>query len=307
MSQYFGVKLVKVEIDPVTLKLMPATVSKYINCNTVCVYASAPTFTHGVVDPVEELGALCVERGLGLHVDNCLGGFLLSFLCKLGMLNRQWDFQVPGVTSISIDLHKYGFCSKGVSVVCFRDPALRRLTYVPSVDGCEGLYVTPTLQGSRAGGVIAQAWATVLYMGENGYEKLATDMHTVTNDVKDIVRSIPELDLLVDSDAAIVPVVSNSKNINIYQVASIMEQKGWNMFTGQHPPVMSVCLGEQHLKVLGDWAKDLKDAVSMVRNNPSVKLEGTTAVYGSAAAIPDELLDSVLRSYCDTRMRVKQA
>ena len=85
---------------------------------------------------------------------------------------------------MSVDVHKYGLASKGVSVCCFRDAALRRGTYMPSVDGCEGLYITPTLQGSRSGGVIAQAWATLLGTGENGYEKMAADMVSLVNRVK---------------------------------------------------------------------------------------------------------------------------
>ena len=89
-------------------------------------------------------------RGIGLHVDNCLGGFLLSYMSKQGLYTEPWDFSVPQVTSMSVDVHKYGFASKGASVVGFRDPALRRLSYVPSWDGCEGLYVTTTLQGSRS-------------------------------------------------------------------------------------------------------------------------------------------------------------
>ena len=122
----------------------------------------------------------------------------------------------------------------------------------------------------------------------------------------------PELQLLVEPDAAIVPIVAAppssgaTKAVDIYQVASVMEQKGWNMFTGQHPPVMSVCLGEQHNRTLGTLLKDLKAAVATVKKNPGMKLEGQCAVYGAAATIPDELLDSVLRSYCDIRLSVKE-
>lgn len=195
---YFGVTLTKLPLCPITLKLLPETVEKALSRNTVAVYASAPTFTHGIVDPIEDLGTLAEKRGVGLHVDNCLGGFLLSYLSKAGVFTRPWDFRVKGVTTISCDLHKcvpfyafrlmdngrvrktvsirehvrvgswsrYGHTSKGVSVIAFRTAELRRMSYVPSVDGCEGLYVTPTLQGSRAGGTIAQAWATVCISGE---------------------------------------------------------------------------------------------------------------------------------------------
>ena len=122
----------------------------------------------------------------------------------------------------------------------------------------------------------------------------------------------PELRLLVEPDAAIVPIVASpasewgGKAGSIYQVASVMEAKGWNMFTGQHPAVMSVCLGEQHNRTLGTMLTDLSNAVKTVKADPSMKLEGQCAVYGAAASIPDELLDSVLRSYCDIRLSVKE-
>ena len=152
---------------------------------------------------------------------------------------------------------------------------LRRLTYVPSVDGCEGLYVTPTLQGSRPGGIVAQAWGTLLSVGEEGYVDFAKKYAQMVDHVKEILDSIPELELLVEPDCACVPIKSVEKSISIYQVATLLEKKGWNMFTGQNPPVMTVCLGEQHLRVLEKWGEDIKDAVALLRANPNIKLEET--------------------------------
>ena len=303
---YFGVSLTKLPVCPQTLRLLPDTVAAAISRRTVAVYASAPSFTHGVVDPIEELASLAAGRGIGLHVDNCLGGFLLSFMQRIGKHDAPFDFRVAGVTTISCDCHKFGHTSKGVSVVAFRDPALRRLSYVPSVDGCEGLYVTPTLQGSRAGATIAQAWATLLFLGEEGYRRMAEEVTQVADQMAEIVAKIPELQLLVQPDAAIVPITTApGAGFSIYQVASLLEAAGWNLFTGQHPPVMSACIGEQHLRVTEEWGRDLEAAVARLKAEPGIQLEGHAAVYGSAAAVPDELLDSVLRSYVDIRMQVK--
>merc|ERR1712159_377919 len=106
------------------------SVKEAVTSSTICVYASAPTFPHGVVDPIEELAPFCKEKGIGLHVDNCLGGFWLTYMQRQGLGRMmKWDFEVDGVTSISIDIHKYGFASKGASVIAFRDNALRRATY----------------------------------------------------------------------------------------------------------------------------------------------------------------------------------
>eukprot|EP00615_Pteridomonas_danica_P002513 CAMPEP_0114346224 /NCGR_PEP_ID=MMETSP0101-20121206/12882_1 /TAXON_ID=38822 ORGANISM="Pteridomonas danica, Strain PT" /NCGR_SAMPLE_ID=MMETSP0101 /ASSEMBLY_ACC=CAM_ASM_000211 /LENGTH=495 /DNA_ID=CAMNT_0001482711 /DNA_START=106 /DNA_END=1593 /DNA_ORIENTATION=+ len=302
---YFGVKLVKTGLNS-KMEMDVDQVAAACTPNTVAIYSSAPTFTHGIVDPIEQLSDLAIKKGVGLHVDNCLGGFLLSYLARLGHFTQPFDFQVPGVTSMSVDVHKYGYASKGASVCVFRDNELRRGSYVPSVDGCEGLYVTPTLQGSRSGAIIAQAWSTLLAVGDNGYSKMASDTDRIMKVIMKTVDNNPDLELLVRPSAAIIPIVcAKGSNINIYQVASVLEKKGWNMFTGQHPAVMSACIGETHNKVIDEWVSDLEDAVKMVKANPDMKLEGNCAVYGAASTLPDEVLDSVLRSYCDIRMEVK--
>jgi len=131
-------------------------------------------------------------------------------MSKQGLFTRKWDLSTPGVTSISVDVHKYGFSSKGVSVCGFKDPELRRASYMPSADGCEGLYITPTLQGSRSGAQIAQAWATLQRVGDDGYREMARDIAGLVDRVKATVKSIPELKLLVEPDAAIVPISSGA-------------------------------------------------------------------------------------------------
>eukprot|EP00755_Sulcionema_specki_P022379 Sspe_Gene.76352::Locus_47705_Transcript_1_1_Confidence_1.000_Length_2123::g.76352::m.76352/K01634/SGPL1, DPL1; sphinganine-1-phosphate aldolase len=304
---YLGIKLVKVPVDE-NQKLRADQVRKAITRNTIAIFASAPTFSHGVVDPIEELGALAEEKGLGLHVDNCLGGFLLTFLSRAGHYTPKWDFEVRGVTSMSVDVHKYGFATKGASVVAFRDKAMRQRTYVTSTDGCEGLYTTPTIQGSRSGATVAVAWATLVYYGEEGYMKVARRLSDTMERFKAVVRKHPDIDLLVNPDASVVPIVAKDPKLNIYKVASMLEKRGWNMFTGQTPPVMCVCVGEQQTeKVVDEWAKDLKEVLEYLREHPeeNSKVEGTAAVYGAAATTPVEVLESVMRGYNDVNLMVK--
>ena len=195
---YFGMKLTKIPVDKSSsFALTASAVRRYLTSDVVCIYASAPTFPHGVIDDIEDLGCLASSRGVGLHVDNCLGGVLLSYMDRQGCTPKHqlWDFQAAGVTSISVDIHKYGNASKGASVVAFRDPDLRRLTYVVVTDGCEGLYVTPTLQGSRGGAVIAQAWATMLRFGDAGYLQFAAEIHRSHMKCQEIINSVPGLQL----------------------------------------------------------------------------------------------------------------
>jgi sphinganine-1-phosphate aldolase len=300
---YFGMELIKVPLDPKTKALRAAAVRPYLTSNTVAIYASAPSFAHGVIDEIVELGELAMTRGIGLHVDNCLGGFLLSFMAREGLLAKPFDFAIAGVTSMSIDVHKYGCAPKGASVVAFRDPALRRLTYVPSTDGCEGLYVTPTIQGSRSGANIAAAWATLVHVGAKGYGAKAVAITECLEKIKAFVRKTPELQLCADADACVVPVCSDK--LDVYALATHLEDKGWKVFTGQKPATVTFPVGDQTPAVVEQLLVDLGASVTYLREHPEFKAKGNAAVYGAAAATPDEVLDSVLRGYVDLTLKVK--
>ncbi|GMI34453.1 hypothetical protein TeGR_g3720 [Tetraparma gracilis] len=303
--KYFGIKLVKCPMDS-KCAMTAATAKPYITSSTVALYASAPTFPHGVVDDIPGLSDLALARGIGLHVDNCLGGFLLSFMKSNGLLHKPFDFEVPGVTTMSVDLHKYGGSNKGNSVCLFRTEELRQSTYMPSWDGCEGLYVTPTIQGSRSGATISAAWSTLMNTGVNGYDVVAKNHHSTLEKARAAVEAIDGIELLVTPDAAILPMVASDKKIDIYLIASRMEKKGWNLFTGQNPPCLGLCIGDVHLKMLDTWVKDLTESVAHVQAHPDEKPTGNAAVYGSASTIPDDLLDSILRSYVDISLSVKE-
>jgi len=297
---YFGMKLVKLDQDDAQ-QLSAAAVRGALTRNTVLVYSSAPTFPHGVVDPIEDLGSVCKEKDVGLHVDNCLGGIYLSFLHQCGAFRRGFDFRVPGVTTMSVDLHKYGYASKGVSVVAFGDNELRRVSYVP-VAGLE-FYVTPTLQGSRGGASIAAAWATLVHYGKNGYDSECAKLLSVHQKVTDAVAEIPGIKMLLKSDACIIPITGDG--VDIWAVAAKMEKSGWNLFTAREPPCMCLCYGAQHIAMIDVFVKDLRICVEHVQKNPKEKVVGEAAVYGAASVLPDDVLSEVMRSYCDIKLTVK--
>lgn len=304
-AHYYGVRLVKILADQKTQQMDVAAARSAISANTVAIYASAPTFPHGVVDPIEELSALALEKGLGLHVDNCLGGFYLSFLQRQGLFKRKFDFELPGVTTVSIDVHKYGFASKGVSVVAFRNPELRRLSYVPVMDGLT-LYITPTIQGARGGAVMAQAWGTILHYGMDGYTKAIRHLYDIEQGFKKAVEETPGVRPLCNADLSVLPIASDEEGIDIYVVASLLEKRGWNMFTARDPPCMSVCFGERHGDLMQSWVEDLRDCLAEIRRNPGKKPEGDAAVYGAAKALPPDILGDVMRGYVDIKMKVKK-
>ncbi|CAK9115604.1 Sphingosine-1-phosphate lyase 1 (S1PL) (SP-lyase 1) (SPL) (SPL 1) (Sphingosine-1-phosphate aldolase) [Durusdinium trenchii] len=301
---YFGLDIIKVDADPQTFRLEAKQVEAALTSDTIAVYASAPSFPFGTVDPIEDIAKVTKKHNLGLHVDNCLGGFYLSGLQKAGLFDRKFDFAVDGVTTISVDIHKYGFAPKGASVVCFSEPYLRRLTVHPVTTGLT-LYVTPTLQGSRGGGVVAAAWATMMYFGEEGYVSYAKRFDDLKRKVEVAVSKIPGLRLAIKSDLSIIPIASD--DYDIYAVSTLLEQKGWSSFTSQNPPLMQFCVGEQHFRVIDDFLRDLEDCAAQVRKNPGIKVEGDAAVYGAAKLLPDEVLGDVMKSYIEVKMKVKRA
>lgn len=302
---YFGVTLIKLEVDRTSLQLTPALVGPHLSDNTIAVYCSAPSFPHGVVDDVEGLARLCKARGVGLHVDNCLGGVYLSFLKQANIFKRKFDFELDGVTTISIDVHKYAFSPKGASVVCFASTELRKRTLCAVTDGLT-LYVTPTMQGSRSGAVIAAAWATLVYHGQQGYREAFAQLWAIHERVQNEVRSIEGLKLLTPtgSDAAVVAI--GSDRFDIFALATRMEEKGWNVFTSMDPDCVGLCYGQQHLLVIDQWLADLRECAAYLCLHPSTKAGGDAAVYGAAKALPRAILTDVLRSYIDVKMTVKE-
>jgi len=308
---YFGIKLVKLMARSTDHKLDPAEVKATLNSNTICIYASAPSFPHGVVDPVTELAAIAKERNIGCHVDNCLGGFYLSYLRRCGVFTEDFDFSVPGVTTMSIDVHKYGFASKGCSVVAFANNDIRRLTYIPTTDGTT-LYITPTLQGSRSGATIASAWATLMHIGDEGYTEAFAEMDRIFKRVQhEVENNVDGIELLTSSTLAVVPLCAsldaNGRPIyDIYALASRLSERGWNMFTACKPPCMSLCLGQQHDDAVIDlWLVELKEEIAYLKANPGTKPSGDAGVYGTADLLPGNILGEVMRSYVDVKMTVK--
>ncbi len=167
-ADYFRMKLTLVPVDPVTRKVNLKAMAAAISGQTVVLVGSAPHFPHGIVDPIEDIARLTHRNGVGCHVDCCLGGFLVPFMEKAGFQLDPCDFRVKGVTSISADTHKYGYTPKGTSVVMYANKEIRHRQFFVDTDWQGGVYTTPTMAGSRPGGVIATTWATLMYMGEEG-------------------------------------------------------------------------------------------------------------------------------------------
>jgi glutamate/tyrosine decarboxylase-like PLP-dependent enzyme len=254
--------------------------------NTILLAASAPQYPQGVMDPIEELGAFAHKKGLPLHVDACLGGYMLPWLERLGHAIPRWDFRVPGVTSVSADLHKYGYAPKGVSCLVYRDMRYMRNQFFISTDWSGGIYASPTMAGSRPGGPVAAAWASLVALGEAGFVDLARKALEVTARLRAGIEAIDGLMILGDPPATVFAWGSSDPAIDVYAVADQMAQRGWTLDRQQRPPSVHVTVNAHNAPVVDRYLEDLRASVDEVRAHPELKREGEAAMYGLIARVP---------------------
>jgi glutamate/tyrosine decarboxylase-like PLP-dependent enzyme len=303
-AQYFGLKLRVIALDD-DFCVDLAAVEAAINKNTIAIVGSACNFPYGTIDPIESLSAIAKERGVGLHVDGCLGGFFLPWAERLGQPVPLFDFRLPGVTSISCDTHKYGYAPKGTSVVLYRGAALRRFQYFTTSDWPGGLYYSPTFSGSRPGGLSAACWAALVSIGEEGYLTATRQILDAVAVMKQGVAEIPEL-RLIGRTIGVFAFMSTTDRLNIYQVLDQMSEKGWSL-TGLQRPAgihLSPTLRHAQPRVAQHFVADLKEAVAFVRDHPDF-MGGMAPIYGLAATIPDRsLVHGMLQQVMDVYYRV---
>jgi glutamate/tyrosine decarboxylase-like PLP-dependent enzyme len=222
---YLGVKLVVVDVDPETFRADPELMAAAITDNTILLVASATSYAHGVVDPIEAIGAIAKERDLLFHVDGCIGAFLLPYLRRLGADIPAFDFTVDGVTSISMDLHKYAYCPKGASIVAYRDKSLRAHQIYSCSSWSGYSVVNPTIQSSKSGGPLAAAWAVLRFIGDAGYLDLADKLHASCRRILDGLATIPELRVLGEPEMSLIAFTSDE--VNVFDVVDEMKERGW--------------------------------------------------------------------------------
>lgn len=301
-AQYFNIKLVKVPVDE-NYRADIKAVKKAISRRTIVIVGSAPTFPHGMIDPIEEMSELARKKGIGFHTDACLGGFLLPWIEKLGYEVPRFDFRLPGVTSISADTHKYGYAAKGTSVVLYRDCELRHYQFFKTGDWPGGLYFSPTMAGSRPGALLAACWASMVSMGEKGYLDGAKKIMQTADKIKKGIESIPELFILGNP----LWVISfASRDINIYSLMDYMTNRGWSLNGLHKPSCVHICVTLRHTQpgLAEKLIRDLKAGIKYVKANPDAKGD-MAPMYGMAASFPDRgLVADVMNIYMDTLYKV---
>jgi sphinganine-1-phosphate aldolase len=285
-AQDYGIELIKVPVDPITQRANVKAMAKKINRNTIMLVGSAPSFPTGAMDPIKELSDLALSRGIGLHVDACLGGFLIPFAEEAGYPLPLFDFRLPGVTSISLDAHKYAQAPKGSSVVLFLDFIGKYQTYV-FLDSGIGFYITPNQAGSRSGANILMTWATLLRIGRSKYVEMTQAILELKNTLRTELEKIPEITLLGKSDLSVIGF--SSSIFNIYLLSEKMHDLGWHLNNIQDPAGFHLCLTAKHLEdpnFAQRFLKDFTTCVEEIKLNPNQKPKGEGAVYGMKAKIP---------------------
>ena len=284
-AHYFGVKLRKAPIGR-DFRADVAEMRRLVNRNTVALVGSAPQYPQGVVDPIEEIAALAREKKLPLHVDACIGGFVLPWVERLGHDVPPWDFRVPGVTSISADLHKYGYAAKGASVVVYRDMSYLKHQFFVSTDWSGGIYASPTMPGTRSGGSIAAAWAAMHAMGEAGYLAHTERAMQATKNLRAGIDAVSGVEVLGSPHCTLFSYGANADDVSLYAVGDQLEDRGWSIDRQQHPASIHCTVTSNHLPIVDEYVRDLAQAVAYVRQHPEVKSRGNAAMYGMMAKIP---------------------
>ncbi len=257
-----NVKAVRIPIDAQFQADMRA-LRNAVNANTILIAASVPTITHGVTDPVREMAAMAQQLGIHFHVDASLGGFQLPFLRKLGHPVPEFDFTVPGVTTLSADLHKYGYSPMGASVLLHRSAATYKYQGFAVPEWTGGTYRTPGVLGSRSGGGIAAAWAVMRYLGQEGYLNLTRILWETTQRLVRGIERIAELKVIGQPHTSVL--VYGSQTLDMQLIAKGMESKGWSGRPQADPPSIRLLLAPHHAEIVDDYLKDLESVVMSVR------------------------------------------
>lgn len=228
-GHYLGVKVVMLPVNKSSFKLELDTVAKAIDQNTIMLVGSAPSYAHGVIDPIEGLAALAQKHNLFCHVDACVGGMYLPFARKAGYAIPPFDFSVDGVTSMSCDFHKYGYAAKGASCVLQKNRDLRRYQIFACSSWSGYTIINPTVLSSKTGGPLAGAWATLNHIGEDGYIEIVDATQKATQLCLEGIKSIPELKVMTEPIMNLVAIASIDPDVSVFAISDAMTKRGWHI------------------------------------------------------------------------------
>ncbi|XP_078576679.1 sphingosine-1-phosphate lyase 1-like [Branchiostoma floridae x Branchiostoma japonicum] len=306
-AHYFGMRIIHVRMDPKSWKVNIKAMRRSISSSTCMLVGSAPQFPHGIIDPIADIAKLGKRYGIPVHVDACLGGFLLPFMGKAGFELPPFDFRLDGVTSISADTHKYGFAPKGSSVVLYSDKKYRHSQYFVQPNWPGGVYATGTMAGSRAGAIVAACWATMMNIGEDGYVE---STKKIVKAARYIAKELRKIDgIFVFGEPEVSVVAFGSEVFDIYRVSNTLTAKGWNLNSLQFPSSIHLCCTLCHTLpgVTDRFINDVKNAVADALADPQAKTTGQGAIYGMAQSVPDrKIIADIAWGYLDCVYDIKR-
>lgn len=283
-AAYFDIEPVLVPLDE-DFAADAGRVRSLIGNRTICIVASAPSYPQGIVDPIPELGRIALDAGVGLHVDACLGGMLLPFVRRFGRAVPDFDLTVPGVTSMSVDLHKYGYAAKGASAVLYNDTQLHQHQFFVYSDWPGGLYGSPTMVGTRSGGIIAAAWASLMALGEDGYMRLARTTMELTDQLIEGVVAVPGMRVVGRPSMSVLAFTSDVTDT--FAIARRLEADGWRVDRQRNPDAIHMIVTPNHAQAVEPFVSDLRRAVAQELDDPTpAEPRGEAMLYGVTSEIP---------------------
>lgn len=287
-AHYFDMELKSVKVDPVTFRVTPEAIEAAMDERTALVVVSAPSYAHGVVDPVEAVAKLCLDKGVLLHVDACVGGWVLPFFRELGADIPPFDFSVDGVTSISVDLHKYAYAPKGASVILYRDKNLRRYQMFACAGWTGYTVINPTIQSTKSAGPLAGAWATLHHLGKTGYLDIVKRTKLATEQLLEGIAAIDGLSILGTPDMSLFSFVA--EDFSIWHLADAMKARGWyiqpQLGYGSSPANIHLTVTATSLERVDELISDLKECCEWAKTQQMT--EDEAALLDSVRALKPE-------------------
>ena len=298
--EIFEIKCIKIPLNKKDYKVDLKLVEKNISKNTICLVGSFPNYPHAIADDIESLSKLALKYKIPLHVDCCLGGFLVAFHERAGILTTQkFDFRVPGVTSISADLHKYGLCPKGISLLLFAKHEYRKNIFFLYPHWTGGTYATPSFEGSRTAALIASSFAILTSMGREFYANSAKQIYDAVIKTKNFIKK--ECDLIeVIGNPSICGVSFTGKYIPYFY--DMMSEKGYHVNYLYNPDAFGYIFTSANVVNVDQYLKDLKEVHDKIKKEKPTKISDKARFYGLGIALPLSIAKHALDVVCDAAL-----
>ncbi len=270
--------------------------NELIDANTIMIVGSAPSYPHGLIDPLKDISKMAVEKNVWMHVDACVGGYLLPFLEQLNEPVPVFDFRLPAVHSISLDIHKYGYGAKGSSVVLYRNSELRKNQYYVYTEWAGGLYASPTITGTRPGGAIAAAWAIMKYLAQEGYRSIAKDTLAASKKIQTAINKIEGLKVIGNPVSPVFSFHTTDKT-DIYRLGDELTDRGWHLDRQMTPPSLHLSVSQGNILFVDEFIHDLQLSVENLQKtsfsniNTSMK---NSAIEKAVSILPEAWLKKIV-------------